>query len=926
MAAAKKELALVKEMGYEQALEHNKAFWHAFWESSFLSYDDGTAESDYTENTYYISQYLLNCGGYGTKPFHFIDGVWKYGMDEEAHWERAYWHFNERAVYNGNFAGNHLKRMLPYFEFYLGLADTMKATTKREYGIEDAIKVSETIDWKGMGYDNEYTGKIMSTGSEIAINMFDYYAYTQDKAFLEKCYPFMKDVADFYLGYLKEEDGKYKIKDTNCKENWWNVDNAINDQAAIRSSFPNLIETIHILGKTEDKEYAEKLQDVLNRLEPIETGTAADGKTEIYRPYRYPEVTNNNVECPELELIWPMTLTGIGYPDYEKAKATFDNRTTKGLMIWSFTGIQAARLGLGDEADTILKQMMGRNQKFLNGICDDGNGKYESNGIHLTTMQEMYMQSYDGNIRVFPAVPSKESFCGKFTLLAKGGFLVSSEYENGSTKYIGLKSQLGGTAHIVNPWGKDTVKVNGKQVKTDESGIITIETQKDGVYIIERASSPLSGYAQAVIGGTANTDVKKNGKLQLGKGADEYAGDASPKTPGLLPIYQEGEKGQLLSFQNSAFDPKTQAYFELLEGPQNGVLQFYPDGSFTYTADSGFAGADAFTYQLVNREEKQQGVVTLCLKEPQEKEVIVARQDYSGKTGVVTPENSGGFDTLNPGNAVFEDGAIKISQSAAGGETTLVCNAIPETNTGKVYVDFQFKLKHATGVQVPSLFSLGLALDGEYLVNCADKLNSTQQEEASLTAESYQNGEDGTILTKEEWQTIRGNADFNTWQYVIDFDRGELSININGKPTMVQNIRIPYKNKRSFTNFTSKLVGLGNGSDTASLLIKDFEVYRLKDKSPITISQTDKGIVASACYENAADIESAGIITAAYQNGSLIDVRAKIVKNSGGLLAVTTEALSLPAGTYEIRTVLWNSRDGIIVLPQTDYVRALTVP
>src|SRR5690606_41230992 len=36
---------------------------------------------------------------------------------------------------------------------------------------------------------------------------------------------------------------------------------------------------------------------------------------------------------------------------------------------------------------------------------------------------------------------------------------------------------------------------------------------------------------------------------------------------------------------------------QLVDGPANGTLVLNPDGSFTYTPDTGFSGTDSFTYQ-----------------------------------------------------------------------------------------------------------------------------------------------------------------------------------------------------------------------------------------------------------------------------------------------------------------------------------------
>jgi hypothetical protein len=123
---------------------------------------------------------------------------------------------------------------------------------------------------------------------------------------------------------------------------------------------------------------------------------------------------------------------------------------------------------------------------------------------------------------VFPAVPSDSSFAGKFTLLAKNGFQVSSEREGGEIKYVGLKSLYGSSATVVNPWGTQQVRVRRTSdnaiITTSSSGEITFPTAANTVYVVERTAKPLSSYSSTTLTGSANQDSKslKNTSSTLG--------------------------------------------------------------------------------------------------------------------------------------------------------------------------------------------------------------------------------------------------------------------------------------------------------------------------------------------------------------------------------------------------------------------------
>ena len=86
---------------------------------------------------------------------------------------------------------------------------------KEFFGVDGAA-VQETMN----GYDgfgdktvNPYTCLYLTTGTEVAYQLYQYYLYTRDETFLkEKVYPLMKEVIAFHLNFLnKEADGLYHV-------------------------------------------------------------------------------------------------------------------------------------------------------------------------------------------------------------------------------------------------------------------------------------------------------------------------------------------------------------------------------------------------------------------------------------------------------------------------------------------------------------------------------------------------------------------------------------------------------------------------------------------------------------------------------------------------------------------------------------------
>ncbi|HEX4337614.1 MAG TPA: hypothetical protein VH062_16990 [Polyangiaceae bacterium] len=506
VAGARAALADAKRAGYAANSAGYTGYWHDFWSRSFVEYESA---SDYLENVYYLSTYMIAAGGSGRYPFHFINGVFR-ATGDDTKWSNAYWYWNQRDVYASFLASNHADLLHVFNGMYSGNADALRKFTQAHYGVA-GIWVPETMGWNGNAdgtTGSDYTKNIYSTGVEAANNMYAEYRYTGDDAYLmSTVYPFMRDVANFYVGKLSHDggSGQYSMASSNAHETYWNVPDAITDLAAIRSLFPLAIATSTTLGA--DADARAKWQDVVDHLVPY----PADDTN--YLPHQPPIAQTRNDENVACELIWPYSVTGIGAPDYARAVSTWKSRPFPYGNVWANDAIQAARLGLGDDALKGMITMLKNYQSYPNGMTNNTNGVFEYLGVHLSVMNEALLQSQDDHIRVFPAMPTDASYVGRFTLLARGGFLVSAEKEGTDVKYVGLKSTRGGTATLVNPWGTEPVQVrHGTDVVlTASSAELSVPTDAGGIYVVERVAKPLDGYAYAKITGTRNTTAKSLG-------------------------------------------------------------------------------------------------------------------------------------------------------------------------------------------------------------------------------------------------------------------------------------------------------------------------------------------------------------------------------------------------------------------------------
>jgi hypothetical protein len=593
VTAARNQLSTVKSTGYATTFTNYKNWWHGFWGKSFVQYSNGGGDADYLENVYYLATYMIAAGAYGNYPYHFINGVFRATQDNTK-WSNGYWYWNQRDVYNSFLASNHTDVMATFNRLYSRNYNALKSYTQTRYGVADALWVPETMGWDGNArgtVGSDFVNDIYSTGTEAAYNMYLQYRYTNDSAYLQNTvYPYMRDVLRFYQNRFQLQNNEWVMPTSNAHETYWDVRNAITDLAAVRLLAPIAIGVATQLNV--DSGLRTQWQDLLNRMHPYQISNGA------WLPHDPPTAQQRNGENVSSELIWPYDRTGIGASDYQTAVNTWNARPNPYSNVWANDAAQAARLGLGDQAFNGMKLMLQRYQNYPNGMTNNTNGVFEYLGIHLVALNESLMQSYNDKIRVFPAVPGLGGFVGKFTLLAKDGFLVSSEREGGETKYVGLRSLYGKQATVVNPWSTQPVQVRRTSdnaiLQTTSAGEVSFATAADTTYVVERTAKPLSAYSATTLTGTRNNSVKSlSGTAStLGTGSGGGGGGG----PTFYPDINYGGTG--VSLAAGSYDLSTLAALGIANDSISSMR--VPSGyTVTAYADSGFSGA-AWTFTADN--------------------------------------------------------------------------------------------------------------------------------------------------------------------------------------------------------------------------------------------------------------------------------------------------------------------------------------
>ncbi len=514
--------------GLDKAREKRNSYWHGFWGRSSILLHSADGLADYAENIYNLHLYWMAAMSRGPEAPKFNGGNFLF-RDDWRSWGGYYWYQNTREMYWPLLAADHPDLWKPFIDLYWRNLPAAKELARKAYDCDGAC-YDETLGRNGSGdkANHHYTNLYLSTGTEMAHQMYSYYLYTGDEAFLkEKVYPLLKETVTYHLNFLtREADGTYHVYPSNARETYWWIKDSITDLTALRATLPILIDVSRILSFDKDKreEWTRILANLAAFPVDKETDTFAPGTfLDEFPPTRfansekiYHQGVKPNERMPEkrttksnkksfnyenvaCEPIYPWGLIGTDSPPEELARMrkTFQSRPFRGWGFgnaWDPSSVWAVRLGLVNDAYRLIINYANNIQMFPNGmggtpgarppewgkVLGDSPG-FDSSGVLATTIQEMLLFSEGGRIKVFPGIP--KGWKGEFTLAAQGGFLVSSSVnDGGEVTEISVLSRRGGKCVIVNPWKSGAILKQEKGEEQKFPGDISFQAHAGGKY------------------------------------------------------------------------------------------------------------------------------------------------------------------------------------------------------------------------------------------------------------------------------------------------------------------------------------------------------------------------------------------------------------------------------------------------------------
>ncbi|MGI6172270.1 MAG: glycosyl hydrolase family 95 catalytic domain-containing protein [Christensenellales bacterium] len=559
LRAAKNRLDAAERLGFAALHSENAAFWRDFWGKSFVSLPQ---EYDFAENLYYLNLYFANCQMRGKYPPHFCNGVW--GIYHDFVPWNLYFHYNsQQAIFPLDPAG-HPELTETYYRFRMGQLDVARRYAREIKGADGAF-YTDVCDMKGRmskGTQNNCT-----CGTQIALSMYSHYLYTGDADFLETCVkPMLTECAAYYMSAFKKgADGLYHIHATQGYEGSPLMDDSITDLSAVRALLSAAIAAMpeneakwrEVLDNLAPFETAEFLEDELDEHGNICLGIGtgrkpasdcvlsvgrSDEGVRMRKTYGNPVHEFYGFPDTEMAPVFPARLVGAKDRETDLYKRILNSiylHSRAKCMGWCMMPIYMARMGLCDMLwgyinDTISEWMI-HPQGFgtyspdfvdepvrkLNAAHNHKTGEImhnfairfrhfdvETAPILATAVNEALLASYDGILRLFPAVsPDMEV---AFSLYAAGGFIVRAMRSKGGFA-ADIVSSRGGTLRVAVDAISFEYAIDNEAPCRKAREVYAVETAP-GQTVVLRGDAPVEIERDA----SPNRSAKRMGRAILG--------------------------------------------------------------------------------------------------------------------------------------------------------------------------------------------------------------------------------------------------------------------------------------------------------------------------------------------------------------------------------------------------------------------------
>ena len=435
----------------------SRRWWHNFWTRSYITVNCQLSTVNCQLSTvnsiirnYTLFRYMLGCNSRGQWPTKFNGGLFTFDPEyvnpaEEYRLSPDFRNWgggvhtaqNQRLVYWPMLKNGDFDLLIPQLEFYLNIYKNAEERSRLYWGHEGAC-LTEQIENYGLPCYPEY-GTKRPAGFDPGMERNAWLEYEWDTCLefcmmaiearrytlfdLERYMPMIRSCLRFFdehYQYLANQRGAKRL-DGNGKlvlypgsggETFKGAYNSTSTIAALRT----------VAAAIGDTALLRRLPDIVVRDSMIQPAL------------HYERL--QNVETTQLYPVFPWRMYGVGRPDLQIARNTYQNDSLalkfRSHVGWKQDLIWAACLGMTDEAARLLKLKMSDGPHRFPAFWGPGfdwTPDHNWGGSGMIGLQEMLMQEVDGKIYLFPAWP--RDWDVKFKLHASRNTTVEAELKDG---------------------------------------------------------------------------------------------------------------------------------------------------------------------------------------------------------------------------------------------------------------------------------------------------------------------------------------------------------------------------------------------------------------------------------------------------------------------------------------------------------------
>jgi alpha-L-fucosidase 2 len=233
------------------------------------------------ENLYFnYSRYLqLSCSRSAPVPSN-LQGLWNGNLKPA--WRSDYHNdINLAMNYWMVETANLPESFSPYVQWMKIIAESGAYTAKESFGIQKGWSAGLNGNVYGFTAPNEHGRRMQQSGAWLCQNLFEHYAFNQDKKYLKEIYPILKGAVAFYIDFLAPwKDGSLVVYPTWSPENSYLISENGNlnkqaygaswDQQLVLNLFTDFIEASVVLDF--DTELRKKVKTIIPKLSPQKIG------------------------------------------------------------------------------------------------------------------------------------------------------------------------------------------------------------------------------------------------------------------------------------------------------------------------------------------------------------------------------------------------------------------------------------------------------------------------------------------------------------------------------------------------------------------------------------------------------------------------------------------------------------------------------